>query len=114
MFESDEIKVIWDDKTIQLFEKYDKKEISVDLQYFAEYEVYKYVIPYYRKHFFRKNSNKYKPVIDKLPGLISYATLIYDILFKYRVLIDTEDKVIYDEGGDIKSAYEEMVSILVD
>ena len=113
LFESDEIKVIWDDKTIQLFEKYDKKEISVDSQYFEEYEVYRYVIPYYRKHFFRKNSNKYKPVIDKLPGLISYATSIYDILFKYRVLIDTEDKVIYDEDGDIKSAYEEMITISI-
>ena len=113
LFDSDKIKVIWDDKTIQLFEKYDKKEASIDLQFFAEYEVYKYVIPYYRKHFFRKNSNKYKPVIDKLPSFISYATSIYDILFKYRVLIDTEDKVIYDEDGDIKSAYEEMISISV-
>lgn len=113
LFGSDEIKVIWDDKTIQLFEKYDKKEISVDLQYFAEYEVYRYVIPYYRKHFFRKNSNKYKPVIDKLPSFISYATSIYDILFKYRILIDIENKVIYDEEGDIKSAYEEIISISV-
>jgi hypothetical protein len=113
LFDSDKIKVIWDDKTIQLFEKYDKKEISIDPQYFAQYEVYRYVIPYYRKYLFRKNSNKYKPVIEKLPDFISYATSIYDILFKHNILIDTGDKVRYNEEGDIKSAYEEIAKISV-
>ncbi len=113
LFDCDNIKIVWDDKTIQLFEKYDKKEISIDSQYFAEYEVYKYIIPYYRKHFFRKNSNKYKPVIEKLPSFISYATSIYDILFKHNILIDTEDKVRYNEEGDINSAYEEIAKISV-
>ena len=56
LFDSDNIKVVWDNKTIQLFEKYERKEIFVAPQYSAEYEVYKYIIPYYRKHFFRKNT----------------------------------------------------------
>lgn len=111
LFDSDNIKIVWDNTTIQLFEKYDKKEISIDPQYFAEYEVYRYVIPYYRKYLFRKNSNKYKPVIEKLPDFISYATSIYDILFKHNILIDTNDKVRYNEEGDIKSAYEEIAKI---
>ena len=114
LFDSDNIKIVWDNETIHLFEKYDKKEMPIDSQYSAEYEVYKYIIPYYRKHFFRKNSNKYKPVIDKLPDFISYATSIYDILFKYNILIDTEDKVLYNEDGDISSAYEEITKISVD
>ncbi len=114
LFDCDDIKIVWDTKTIQLFEKYDKKEISIDSQYFAEYEAYKYIIPYYRKYFFRKNSNKYKPVIEKLPSFISYATSIYDILFKYYILIDTEDKVLYNEDADINSAYEEIIKILGD
>ena len=111
MFGCDNIKLVWDNKTIQLFEKYDKKEIIIDSQYFAEYEVYKYIIPYYKKHFFRKNSNKYKPVIEKLPRFISYATSLYDILFKYHILIDTDDKILYNEDGDISSAYEEIIKI---
>ena len=114
LFDSDNIKIVWDNETIHLFEKYDKKEMPIDSQYSAEYEVYKYIIPYYRKHFFRKNSNKYKPVIDKLPDFISYTTSIYDILFKYNILIDTEDKVLYNEDGDISSAYEEITKISVD
>ena len=114
LFDCDDIKIVWDTKTIQLFEKYDKKEISIDSQYFAEYEAYKYIIPYYRKHFFRKNSNKYKPVIEKLPSFISYATSIYDILFKYHILIDTENKVLYNEDADINSAYEEIIKFLGD
>ena len=113
LFDSDNIKIVWDNETIHLFEKYEKKEMPIDSQYFAEYEVYKYIIPYYRKHFFRKNSNKYKPVIEKLPGFISYATSIYDILFKYNILVDTEDKVRYNEEGDINSAYEEIAKISV-
>ena len=113
MFDSDNIKIVWNNETIHLFEKYEKKEMPIDSQYFAEYEVYKYIIPYYRKHFFRKNSNKYKPVIEKLPGFISYATSIYDILFKYNILVDTEDKVRYNEEGDINSAYEEIAKISV-
>ena len=88
--------------------------MPIDSQYSAEYEVYKYIIPYYRKHFFRKNSNKYKPVIDKLPDFISYTTSIYDILFKYNILIDTEDKVLYNEDGDINSAYEEIIKLSVE
>lgn len=114
LFDSDNIKIVWDNEIIHLFEKYDKKEMPIDSQYSAEYEVYKYIIPYYRKHFFRKNSNKYKPVIDKLPDFISYTTSIYDILFKYNILIDTEDKVLYNEDGDISSAYEEITKISVD
>lgn len=113
LFDSDTIKIVWDSATIHLFEKYEKKEMPIDSQYSAEYEVYKYVIPYYRKHFFRKNSNKYKPVIEKLPDFISYATSIYDILFKHNILIDTSDKVRYNEEGDIKSAYEEIAKISV-
>ena len=111
LFDSDNIKIVWDDKTIQLFETYDKEEIPIDSQHFAEYEVYKYIIPYYRKHFFRKNTNKYKPIIDKLPDFVSYATSVFDILFKYHILIDAEDKVIYNEDGDINSAYEEIAKI---
>lgn len=113
LFDSDNIKIVWDNATIHLFEKYEKKEMPIDSQYSAEYEVYKFVIPYYRKHFFRKNSNKYKPVIEKLPDFISYATSIYDILFKHNILIDTSDKVRYNEEGDIKSAYEEIAKISV-
>lgn len=114
LFDSDNIKIVWDNATIHLFEKYEKKEMPIDSQYFAEYEVYKYIIPYYRKHFFRKNSNKYKPVIEKLPAFISYITSIYDILFKHNILIDTEDKVLYNEDGDISSAYEEITKVSVD
>ena len=114
LFDSDNVKIVWDNETIHLFEKYDKKEMPIDLQYSAEYEVYKYIIPYYRKHFFRKNSNKYKPVIDKLPDFISYTTSIYDILFKYQILIDAEDKVLYNEDGDINSAYEEIIKLSVE
>ncbi|MBR4035636.1 MAG: hypothetical protein IKJ05_02745 [Oscillospiraceae bacterium] len=108
LFNSDNIKLEWNEKTIQLFKKYDKKEIPVDSQYFVEYEVYQYIIPYYRKHLFRKNSNKYKPTIEKLPNFISYATSVLDILFKYNILIDSEEKVLYNENGDINSAYDEI------
>lgn len=111
LFDCDDIKIVWDDKTIQLFEKYDKKEISIDSQYFAEYEAYKFITPYYKKHFFIKNSNNYKPVIKKLPDFISYGTSIYDILFKYNILIDSGDKVLYNEEGDVNSAYKEMREI---
>jgi hypothetical protein len=104
---------VWNDKTLRLFEKYDKKEIAIDSQYIAEYEVYKYIIPFYRKHLYRKNSNKYKPVIEKLPDFISYATSIYSILFKYNILIDTDDEVLYNEEGNIESAYEEIDKITV-
>ena len=111
LFDSDNIKVVWDNETIQLFEKYEKKEMSIDPQFSDEYEVYKYIIPYYRKHFLRKNSNKYKPIINKLPDYISYATSIFDILFKYQILIDTEDKILYNEDGNISSAYEAIIKI---
>lgn len=111
LFDSDSIKIVWDNKTIQLFEKYDKGEIPIDSQHFAEYEVYKYIIPYYRKHFFIKNTNKYKPIIDKLPDFVSYATSVFDILFKYHILIDAEDRVVYNEDGDINSAFGEIAKI---
>ena len=111
LFDSDRIQVVWDNKAIQLFKKYDAKEIPVDPQYFAEYEIYQYIFPYYRKYFLRKNSDKYKPVIEKLPEFISYATSVFDILFKYRILIDADENVQYNEDGDIDSACEEVMKI---
>ena len=111
LFNSNNIEIAWDDKTLQLFKKYDKKEIPVDSQYFAEYEVYQYIMPYYRKHFLRKNSDKYKPVIEKLPDFISYAATVFEILFKYHILIDTEENVLYNEDGDMSSACEEIFKI---
>ena len=112
-FNSDYIKLEWDNQKIKLFEKYRRNEEAVDLQHSAEYEVYQYVLPYYKKHLFRKNSSKYKPVIEKLPAFTAYATSIFDILFKYNILIDEEENVIYNEDGDISSAYEELNKIAI-
>ncbi|MBR4951065.1 MAG: hypothetical protein IKZ23_03835, partial [Clostridia bacterium] len=94
--------------TIQLFQKYEQRELDVALEHIAEFEVYKHVIPLYRQHFFRKNSTKYKPTIEKLPDFISYASTVLDILFKHNVFIDNEDDVFYNENGDIDSALEEI------
>lgn len=108
LFGTDCITLGWNDETIRLFQKYDENELDVDPKWSAEYEVYKYVIPYYKKHFFRKNSNKYKPVIEKLPEFIAYATSVLDTLFKHNILIDTEECVVYNEDGDFDSAYKEI------
>ena len=113
LFNSDYIEIEWDDQIIQLFQKYDKNEIFVDPQHRSEYEVYKYVIPFYEKCFFRKNSTKYKPIIEQLPDYISYASSVFDILFKYNVFVDTEECVVYNEKGNITSACEEIQKLLI-
>jgi len=108
LFNDNHIKIEWDENKIKLFQKYDKKELTVDPHHFAEYEVYQYISPHYRKHLFKKNSNKYKPVVEQFSTFVSYASSILDVLFKCNILIDTGEHVIYNEGGDINAAYEEM------
>lgn len=113
LFNSDRIDLEWDDKQIRLFEEYDKKTLPIDSHHIAEYEVYKYIIPFYRKHLFQKNSTKYKPTIEQMPAFVSYASSVLDILFKHNVFLDNEDCVIYNENGDIDSAREEIEKVSI-
>lgn len=87
LFGSNNIKIELNDEIMQLFQKYDKKESHIDSKYFARYEVYQYMTPYYKKHIFRKNSSKYKPVVEQFPSFISYATSVIDLLFKHNILL---------------------------
>ena len=112
LFNSNHIEIEWSDEKIQLFRKYDNKELAVSPEFIAEYEVYKHAIPYFQKNFFRKNSTKYRPVIEKFPDFVSYASSVFDILFKHGILIDTDEKVIYNENGDVQSAYEELEKLI--
>ena len=111
LFGTNDIELVWDEERIQLFEKYEKEEIPVDSQHYAEYEAYKFIMPLYRERIYRKNSNKYKPVIEKLPNFISYATSVYDILFRNHILIEHDNRVIYNENGDIDLAKEELAKL---
>ena len=62
---------------------------------------------------FRKNRNEHKPSIEQFPAFISYASSVLDILFKHNILVDNEDKVIYNEDVDINFAREEIEEISI-
>ena len=111
LFNSNNIELNWDDDAIRLFQKYDEEGTDADSYRLAEYEAYKCIIPYYRKHFFKKNSTKYKPTIEQLPAFTAYGTRILDILFKHKLLIDEDDHVVYNMNGDAQSAYEEIMGL---
>ena len=111
LFNSDNIALEWDDNKVRLFQKYDNKELPVADEHVAEFEVYKYIIPYYKKHLFIKNTNKYKPSINQLPDFIAYASSVLDVLFEFDILIDNGDCVIYNENGNTHAAYEEIERI---
>lgn len=108
LFNNDHIELEWDEQKINLFKEYEKDELMIEPQHVAEYKVYKYILPYIKKHLFRKNANKYKPVVEQFPNFISYASSVLDILFKYDILIDDEEKVVYNENGNFSSVYEEI------
>ena len=111
LFNTDRIKIEWDDEKLCLFRKYDEEGQIADPQNLAEYEVYKYVIPFYRKHFLRKNSNRYKPVIEQLPAFSSYASTVLDILFKHKIITNNGDVVVYNDNGDTALAYKEILAL---
>lgn len=111
LFNNNHIKIEWNDEKLCLFQKYDKEGQIADPQNFAEYEVYKYVIPFYRKNFLYKNSNRYKPVIEKLPVFISYASTVLDILFKHKIITINGDVVVYNNNGNIELACKEIKAL---
>ena len=108
LFNSNHIKIEWDDNKLCLFQKYDKGEQLVDPQNLAEYEAYKHVIPFYRKHFLRKNSNQYRPIIRQLPSFSLYGTAVLDILFKHNVIINNGDTIVYNNNGNFEMARKEI------
>ena len=108
LFNNDYIKIEWDDEKLSLFQKYDKEEQIIDPKNLAEYEVYKYVMPFYKKHFLRKNSNQYRPIIEKLPAFTSYGSAVLDILFKHKVIVDNGETVVYNDDGNTEMAYKEI------
>lgn len=111
LFNSNHIELKWDDETLQLFQKYENKECLVDSQHSAEYEVYKYVKPYFYEHFFVKGTNKYRPVIEHLPHFTSYATSVFNILFQNNILIDNDELIIYNKNGNFDLAFKELTSL---
>ena len=111
LFGTDHIKIEWDDEKLRLFQKYDEAGQIDNPQNLAEYEAYKYVIPFFRKHFFRKNSNRYKPIIEQLPAFTSYGSTVLDILFKHQVITCNEDIVVYNNDGSIELACKEIMAI---
>lgn len=111
LFNTDHIKIEWNDEILCLFQKYDDEGIVTDPQNLSEYEVYKYVMPFYRKHFLRKNSNRYKPVIEQLPEFTMYGSTVLDILFKHNVIACNGDTVDYNKDGNIALACEEIMAI---
>ena len=111
LFNTDHIKIEWNDEKLRLFQKYDEAGQIADPQNLAEYEAYKFVIPFYRKHFFRKNSNRYKPVIEQLPAFTAYGSTVLDILFKHQVITCNGDVVVYNDDGDIELACKEIMAI---
>lgn len=111
LFNTNHIKIEWNDEKLFLFQKYDESGQIADSQDHAEYEAYKYVMPFYRKHFFRKNSNRYKPIIEKLPLFTTYATTVLDILFKHEAITDKGDVVVYNADGNIDLAYKEIQTL---
>lgn len=111
LFNTNRIKIEWNDEKLGLFQKYDEEGQIPDTQNLAEYEAYKYVIPFYRKHFLRKNSNRYKPVIEQLPTFASYGATVLDILFKHKIITNNEDTVAYNNDGNIELAYKEITAM---
>ena len=111
LFQSNHIQIEWNGEKLRLFQRYDEEGWVSNPCDLAEYEAYKYVIPFYRRHFFRKNSNRYKPTIEKLPTFISYASTVLDILFKHKILINNGDGVIYNHNGEFELVYEDLASL---
>lgn len=112
LFNSNEIQLKWDDSIINLFKTIEKDNLSVPLEYVAEYEVYKFVIPHVKKNLYIKNSTRFKPTIKKLPNLVEYANEVFNVLFKHNVLIDQEECVMYNEKGNIHSASKDLEDLL--
>ena len=110
-FNTDHIKVEWNDENLCLFQKCDEEGLPANPQNLAEYEVYKYVVPFYRKNFFRKNSNRYRPVIEQLPAFIAYGSTVLDILFKHKAIICNGDIVVYNKDGDVELACKEIMAL---
>ena len=112
LYNSDRIKVELTEDMILLFKQYDDNKIPVDTNYTADYEVYKYVLPYYKECMFCKNSKKYKPIIENLQRFTSYGTEVIDILINNNVLIHQEDMFVYNEFGEIEKALAKIDKLL--
>jgi hypothetical protein len=108
LFHTNHIELEWNDETIQLFQEYEKNEHLIDPKCLAEFEAYKYISLFYRKHFFKKNSTQRKQIIEQLPSFTAFAASVFEILFKHNILIDEPECVVYNKDGDVDSAFEEL------